>query len=527
MSEQVVIGKNIIEILTTGMYENPLVIYREYIQNSVDAINQAISLEILEERRDGEIYIQISPEKKNITFYDNAVGIRSNVAWKILTSVAASTKDRNKDLGFRGIGRLAGLAYCEKLIIKTSFRGESNKTKLIWDGDKLRSILSNQKENPTADELIKSITTFRDDLPEEEEDHYFKVELQNVKNQKLLIVENVEKYLRMVSPVPFQNHFIYGNNILEGLNDRGAEFGEYRIFVNTREVFKPYRPNIYKDEKKGEKQVDEIIDIEFFEFTWNDQLLAVAWYGITKTMHLIPVYNEPVGIRFRKGNIQIGSEFTFQRFFKDQRFHRYFVGEIHIVSNDLIPNGQRDYFDESEILTFFEGQMHNFAIKLSKLCKTVSDLNSATNKIDDYVKKKNEFLDKEQNEEFVSPTHEKKEKNKLEKAEEKAEEGKKDFSKIEKKAEEDEALKKIIRHRKKELEKKDAEDNFSEPVSNGKNNKRKYKSNKLSKLSKRDQKLIGEIYEVITTILPPDLSNVLIYKIEEKFGGKTNCKRKD
>ena len=61
----------------------------------------------------------------------------------------------------------------------------------------------------------------------------------------------------------------------------------------------------------------------------------------------------------------------------------------------------------------------------------------------------------------------------------------------------------------------------------GNNNKRKYKSNKLSKLSKRDQKLIGEIYEVITTILPPDLSNVLIYKIEEKFGGKTNCKKKD
>ena len=64
MSDQVVIGKNIVEILTTGMYENPLVIYREYIQNSVDAINQAINLEILEERRDGEIYIQISPEKK-------------------------------------------------------------------------------------------------------------------------------------------------------------------------------------------------------------------------------------------------------------------------------------------------------------------------------------------------------------------------------------------------------------------------------------------------------------------------------
>ncbi len=522
MPDEVIIGKNIIEILTTGMYENPLVIYREYIQNSVDAINQAVELEILEEPRDGEIHIQIDAEKKRISFDDNAIGIRSNQAWNILTSIAASTKDRNKHLGFRGIGRLAGLAYCENLVIETSFRGEPCKTSLTWDGDKLKSILSNQKENPSAEELIKSITTFRDDLKENEEEHYFRVELKNVKNLKLLIVENVEKYLRMVAPVPFQNHFIYGKSILDGLKDRGVNFGEYRIFVNMREVFKPFRPNVYKEDKKSEKQIDEIIDIEFSEFTSNDELLAVGWYGITKSMHLIPAYNEPVGIRFRKGNIQIGGEFTFQKFFKDQRFHRYFVGEIHVVSNKLLPNGQRDYFDESYTLTLFESQMYNFTQKLSKLCKDVSDLNSATNKIDDFVKKKNEYITKEENQEFVSPVHEEKEKNKLEKAEEKAEEGKRDFTKIEKKAEEDEALKKIIRHRKKDLEKIGKNEKTIDE-SNINKNKKQYKSNKLSKLTKKEQKLIGEIYEVITTILPPDLSNVLIYKIEEKFGGKKNC----
>lgn len=39
-----IIGKNIIESLTLGMYENPFCIYREYIQNSADAIDKAGAL---------------------------------------------------------------------------------------------------------------------------------------------------------------------------------------------------------------------------------------------------------------------------------------------------------------------------------------------------------------------------------------------------------------------------------------------------------------------------------------------------
>ena len=52
---------------------------------------------------------------------------------------------------------------------------------------------------------------------------------------------------------------------------------------------------------------------------------------------------------------------------------------------------------------------------------------------------------------------------------------------------------------------------------NDKSNK-KYKANKLSQLSKKEQKLVGEIYEVIRNVLPPDVVNILIYKIEERFG---------
>ena len=36
------VGKNVLESLTTGMYSDSRIIFREYIQNSTDAIDNAI-----------------------------------------------------------------------------------------------------------------------------------------------------------------------------------------------------------------------------------------------------------------------------------------------------------------------------------------------------------------------------------------------------------------------------------------------------------------------------------------------------
>ena len=38
----IVIGKHTLESLTSGMYSDPYVVFREYIQNSVDSIDEAI-----------------------------------------------------------------------------------------------------------------------------------------------------------------------------------------------------------------------------------------------------------------------------------------------------------------------------------------------------------------------------------------------------------------------------------------------------------------------------------------------------
>ena len=48
MEDIIQVGKYTLESLTTGMYSDPKIIYREYIQNSVDALEMALQINLLE-----------------------------------------------------------------------------------------------------------------------------------------------------------------------------------------------------------------------------------------------------------------------------------------------------------------------------------------------------------------------------------------------------------------------------------------------------------------------------------------------
>ena len=113
-------GKYLFEILTSGMYANPLHIFREYIQNSADSIDEAVEEKILAQH-DGEIHIIIDSEKETIVIYDNGMGIKSSEAKGTLLSIGNSGKGGTKRRGFRGIGRLGGLAYARTVVFETSF----------------------------------------------------------------------------------------------------------------------------------------------------------------------------------------------------------------------------------------------------------------------------------------------------------------------------------------------------------------------------------------------------------------------
>ena len=80
-------GMYLLETLTAGMYNEPLSIYREYIQNSVD------SFEIVKKaKKKGPqlVKIEIDPTERSVTVYDNGAGIPADQAKKLSAALAAA-----------------------------------------------------------------------------------------------------------------------------------------------------------------------------------------------------------------------------------------------------------------------------------------------------------------------------------------------------------------------------------------------------------------------------------------------------
>ena len=81
------IGKDVIESLTLGMYEDCRFIYREYIQNSADQVDKAVAEGLIRAGED-EIHVTINPDERSIVIEDNATGIPSDKVIPILRNIA-------------------------------------------------------------------------------------------------------------------------------------------------------------------------------------------------------------------------------------------------------------------------------------------------------------------------------------------------------------------------------------------------------------------------------------------------------
>ena len=111
------------------------------------------------------------------------------------------------------------------------------------------------------------------------------------------------------------------------------------------------------------------------------------WYGISRFEKAIPKAANPMyGFRLRQGNIQIGDNTAVAKFFKEDRGNSYFVGEIFAASKKLVPNSQRNYFNESVERIELETQLKLFFYDtLHKLYHVASDTKSDYKKLEAYT----------------------------------------------------------------------------------------------------------------------------------------------
>ncbi|MDR0364159.1 MAG: ATP-binding protein, partial [Bacteroidales bacterium] len=106
----------LLETITSALYDDPIILFREYVQNSVDAYNEEIRQDEKKKMRNFCVDINIDIEKRSITITDNGYGIPENLFMERMIGVGNDTKSKIPDqIGFRGIGRLSAFPYCKKL----------------------------------------------------------------------------------------------------------------------------------------------------------------------------------------------------------------------------------------------------------------------------------------------------------------------------------------------------------------------------------------------------------------------------
>lgn len=376
------VGKYTLESLTTGMYSEPKIIYREYIQNSVDSLEQALAAGIIDEN---SMRIEITVEKDYgcIRVSDNGTGINVANAPKTLLNIGNSSKRQSTNRGFRGIGRLGGMSYCDKLIFITSAEGEDKKTTITFDCSKLREMLvPGSYDQYNLQEVLDEIT----DIKVEDEKikrHYFTVDMEGVSSfSDLLDIDKVKEYVSQVAPVAYEDrHFMFASHIEQEILNKGYKIEEFPIYLGDSEdtltaVFKPYHTRF---KLRGENK-DEMTSVKFFDVDVDGESVAYGWYGVCDWKGTLS-NSQISGLRFRKGNILIGDDRTATKIFKsNQRFNGWTQGEIFVVSDKLIPNARRDDFEQNETyLKFIDNLSSTIGPEIAKEIRIASTRRNDTN----------------------------------------------------------------------------------------------------------------------------------------------------
>ncbi len=350
--ERFLIGSYVLETLTTGMYVEPRDSVREYVQNAFDAIELARRDKLLTPAA-GEIRIVVTDaDDGSITITDDGASIPAAQAWDTLTSIGASRKNPRRQAGFRGIGRLGGIAYCRRLEFECKASGETESSTIVYDCEGIKRGLLDGGE---LESVFRTNISRHSSKATRHSAHYTIVRLlgTNLAPPELTNVSSLYAYLQAVAPVDFREGWAGGTEIREHALESGYPIPTVRLLVGTREsdleeVRKAYGPMTMAGSKAA-----PIRRVEYFSGGSFGAARWWGWYGVTSLYGLI---SEPevAGIRLRVKNLQLDGTEILARLFARvstsfDRFAPWFLGEIYLEvgDNSLVPNARRDGFEDS------------------------------------------------------------------------------------------------------------------------------------------------------------------------------------
>ncbi len=361
----VLVGGDVLDLVTSGMYTSPLAIYREYIQNATDSIFSPGGLD------NRTVEIEIDVNKVCVTIRDNGPGLSYAQAKRDLIPIARSSKNRQRDRGFRGIGRLSGLAFGSSVKFLTRCGTSSSVTQVIWNGEKLRDGIDNKL--PIEETILQCVNIERldgDNYPA----NFFEVQIEGITRYAMSYIFNrdaVRSYLGEVCPVPFSMDFPYTSHISDlfvgGISPLTIDI--YLDGEKSSPVTRPHQVGVQVNE-----YMDKFVGFESIKVpaSGGEDYAAIGWIAHSSYLGALPKELGIRCLRARVGNIQVGSETAFDHLFSENRFNRWCVGEIHILDPRIVPNGRRDYFEPNVHLRNLENHLGAVCRRLERRCRVAS-----------------------------------------------------------------------------------------------------------------------------------------------------------
>ncbi len=379
-------GAFVLETLTIGLYGEARSAIREYVQNGLDAVLQAVDEELIDPEA---ARIDIRLEGADLIIHDNGIGLGQEVAVGTLASIGASRKDYRDQAGFRGIGRLAGIAFCDRLVFLTKARGEQVTTRVAFDAKQLREDMSPAKGGRLSlqrllEKNVKATTHAAMDAVRE---GFFEVRLEGLVNApaEATDLDLMVDFVAQVAPVGYSKDFVYREQIEQAARERPfarrasprrrtSALEEVTIVVHegerSVEVCKPYGATFTVG--RDDVPLNDIIIHDGASQRW------WGWVGLKREPGAFKS-DATKAIRVRLRNIQIDGTQVMSEMFSSVedaasygRFNDWYVGEIFVDPTFVIPNSRRDGFEDNQGWAEFREELIDLCADLGKRAYDIS-----------------------------------------------------------------------------------------------------------------------------------------------------------
>ncbi len=393
MSEAEYVYGHVLEALSGGLYPNKLDVIREYLQNSYDSTREYIRAATTDDerkKREAESKVVVTVKGGSLFIHDNATGMDFQTLNEY-RKIGFSRKPFGEYAGWRGIGKAAGLAVAEKLIVTTS-QGKGETYMLTFDAkEMLQEVweLRSEGKNIPFNELIEKHSRIK--TIEGENESFTTVELHLIRKEcpELLIKSLLVAHLSLIAPVPFRPDFEFAEKIEEQLRGAIEDYTPINLYVENTKVYKPYLKKWTEEEGEESTTIDEPQFVSIYDEE-EENLIAFCWYcmhsdkgQIKLNVKVDGVPTSVSGLVYRLQDIKIGDPFLTRRTLWNTMPERsqWALGEVHILDRRVEPTSDRnDFIDNHARYTLYK-QCRIIAREISRRAGKLSEEGRARDKI--------------------------------------------------------------------------------------------------------------------------------------------------